>query len=84
MELDTLTPEMPALLAEMGLAYDPDKLAAVLNSRRHRVYGRAVRIGASLGGFIVKLTRDYALGTWERNLEVCATSMLNLAIICHA
>jgi hypothetical protein len=33
MELDTLTPEMPQLLLEMGIKYDPDKLADVLSSK---------------------------------------------------
>lgn len=33
MELDTLTPDLPQLLVEMGIKYDPDKLAAQLSSR---------------------------------------------------
>lgn len=33
MELDTLTPDLPQLLIEMGIQYDPDKLAATLSSR---------------------------------------------------
>jgi hypothetical protein len=33
MELDTLTPDLPALLIEMGIRYDPDKLAAHLASK---------------------------------------------------
>lgn len=33
MELDTLTPDLPQLLIEMGIKYDPDKLAAQLSSR---------------------------------------------------
>lgn len=33
MELDTLTPDMPALLKEMGVAYDPQLLADRLASR---------------------------------------------------
>lgn len=33
MELDTLTPDLPQLLVEMGVRYDPDKLAAQLSSR---------------------------------------------------
>lgn len=69
MELDTLTPDMPALLVEMGLRYDPDKLAAVLNSKWPAVYGRAVRIAAVLGTFIAKYARDMALGTTEVNMR---------------
>jgi hypothetical protein len=33
MELDTLTPDLPELLVEMGIKYDPDKLAAQLSSK---------------------------------------------------
>jgi hypothetical protein len=33
MELDTLTPDLPDLLIEMGIKYDPDKLAAQLSSK---------------------------------------------------
>jgi hypothetical protein len=33
MELDTLTPDLPALLIEMGIKYDPDKLAGHLASK---------------------------------------------------
>jgi hypothetical protein len=45
MELDTLTPDMPALLMELGISYDPDKLAAVLNKRWPQVYARAAQVG---------------------------------------
>lgn len=33
MQLDTLTPDLPELLIEMGIKYDPDKLAAQLSSK---------------------------------------------------
>ncbi|KIZ07009.1 hypothetical protein MNEG_0936 [Monoraphidium neglectum] len=33
MQLDRLSPELPQLLVELGIRYDPDKLAAVLDSR---------------------------------------------------
>lgn len=33
MELDTLTPDLPELLVEMGIKYDPDKLASQLSSK---------------------------------------------------
>jgi hypothetical protein len=41
MELDTLTPDLPQLLIEMGIKYDPDKLAAQLSSRWPQVRARA-------------------------------------------
>ena len=62
MRLERLGDDLPDLLVEMGIRYDPDKLAAVLERRRAQVYGRAVRIAASLGGFIAKVAGDYALG----------------------
>lgn len=46
MELDTLSPDMPELLKEMGISYNPDKLSAVLNKRWPQVYGRAVQVRA--------------------------------------
>lgn len=33
MELSTLTPELPQLLADMGVRYDPERLAEALGSR---------------------------------------------------
>lgn len=33
MELSTLTPELPSLLVEMGVSYDPERLAEALSSR---------------------------------------------------
>lgn len=69
-QLDTLTPDLPELLVEMGIRYDPDKLAAHLSSKWPQVYGRAVRIAASLGGFIARVARDYALGQLEANMAI--------------
>lgn len=37
MELDTLTPDMPQLLKELGVSYDPQKLADSLRNRRPQV-----------------------------------------------
>ncbi|GBF89170.1 aarF domain-containing protein, chloroplastic [Raphidocelis subcapitata] len=78
MRLDTLSPDLPQLLIEMGIRYDPDKLAAVLASKWPQVYGRAVRIAASLGGFIAVAARDAALGASERNAPERADELRNL------
>jgi hypothetical protein len=129
MELDTLTPDLPQLLVEMGIRYDPDKLAATLSTKwpqvrgqaaaaaaaaaataaaakggaaaeaarssssivvhitcthpqptqpNQQVYGRAVRIAASLGGFIAKVGRDYALGSIDRNAPARAVELRSL------
>lgn len=47
MELDTLSPDLPQLLVELGIRYDPDKLAAVLASKWPQV---GVRAGYSQAG----------------------------------
>lgn len=57
MNLGTLLPEMPQLLSEMGVRYDPDRLAAVLGRRRLAINLRALRIAATLGGFITALAK---------------------------
>lgn len=46
MELDTLTPDLPELLVEMGIKYDPDKLASQLSSKWPQV-GEAGRQAAA-------------------------------------
>ncbi|EFJ48862.1 hypothetical protein VOLCADRAFT_117484, partial [Volvox carteri f. nagariensis] len=78
MELDTLTPEMPLLLKEMGMNYDPDRLAAVLNKRWPQVYTRAVQVSATLGGFTAAVARDYALGQFEANMPQRARELRTL------
>jgi hypothetical protein len=72
MELNSLTPELPQLLIELGIQYDPERLADHLSSRWLQVYARAVRIAASLGGFIARVAQDYALGQLEaRSADRC-------------
>jgi len=67
MELDQLTPDMPVLLKEMGIKYDPEKLAQVLSARWPSVYGRALKITTLFSAFIASIGQDYALGQLERN-----------------
>ncbi|GAX83275.1 hypothetical protein CEUSTIGMA_g10701.t1 [Chlamydomonas eustigma] len=78
MELTTLSPEMPSLLKEMGVKYDPDRLAAVLSSNWPQVYSRALYISTSLGGFITKVAADVALGTVDKNLSLRAKELRNV------
>lgn len=42
------------------------------------MYGRAVRIAASLGGFIAKVLGDYTLGSFDRNAPLRAAELRNL------
>lgn len=39
MELNTITPDLPALLKELGMNYDPDRLASALEQSWPRVSG---------------------------------------------
>jgi hypothetical protein len=83
MELDTLTPDLPALLLEMGIRYDPERLADTLSSKWPQVYGRAVRIATSLGGFIARVARDYALGQVEaRMADRCVLLVPTACTVC--
>ena len=65
MELSTLTPALPALLLEMGVTYDPDRLAAALSARPLELAARAVKVAAALGGFLTLVLADYAAGRLE-------------------
>lgn len=53
MEVDTL--DMPALLAELGANYDPDRLADAMRSRPWELRKRALRIATTLGTFFTSL-----------------------------
>eukprot|EP00873_Tetraselmis_striata_P044616 jgi/Tetstr1/464880/TSEL_009617.t1 len=69
MELDTLTPDMPALLQELGVSYDPDRLASALAPRSGELNARAVKVATTLGLFLSRVARDYATGRLEQNME---------------
>lgn len=69
MELSSLSPEMPALLGEMGHLYDPSKLAEVLSQRPTFLTARAISIVAALGGIITGILADVASGSFESNAE---------------
>ena len=57
MELRSLTPDMPALLMEMGVAYDPQRLADVLADREVEVAARAVAVATQLGGCVAAVAK---------------------------
>jgi hypothetical protein len=65
MELTTLTPDMPALLNELGQHYDAERLSAALETRQGELTRRAVRVVARLGGFFSLLLADAAAGRLE-------------------
>ena len=49
--------DMPELLRELGIKYDPDRLAQVLKNRPGKVRARAIQVTASVGAFIARLLR---------------------------
>ena len=53
--------DMPELLRELGIKYDPERLAQVLKNRPGKVRARAVQVTASVGAFMARLLRvtDY-------------------------
>ena len=57
MELQSLTPDMPALLMEMGVRYDPQRLADALAVRQVEIASRAVQVAAALGGCIANVAK---------------------------
>ncbi|PSC69892.1 putative aarF domain-containing kinase chloroplastic [Micractinium conductrix] len=75
MELSTLTPDLPQLLMDMGVHYDPERLAAALSSRPTELAARSVQVAASLGGFITRVLADLASGSIESNAPLRARQL---------
>ena len=75
MELSSLTPDLPALLADMGACYDPERLAAALADRPGDLAARALRVATSLGGFITLVVADVASGSLEGNAATRAVQL---------
>ncbi|KAG7674837.1 hypothetical protein Ndes2526B_g07677 [Nannochloris sp. 'desiccata'] len=69
MQLTTLTPELPLLLREMGIKYEPERLAASLGQRPGELNKRAFRVAISLGRFLTAIIADYASGQLYNNAE---------------
>lgn len=56
MELNTLTPDLPKLLVEMGVQYDPQRLASIFASQPVDLAARAAVVATKLGGFITMVS----------------------------
>ena len=79
MEVDSLKlGDMTALLKEMVVSYDPERLSAGLASKWPTVYGRALQVSTSLGGFIASVAGDAALGLLEKNTTLRAGQLRDL------
>ncbi|KAK9835785.1 hypothetical protein WJX74_007919 [Apatococcus lobatus] len=68
MQMGNKPPELSELIAELGRAYDPERLAAVLQDRWFEVNTRAARVAVSLGSFAARVAKDAALGQFEKNM----------------
>ena len=53
--------DIPELLRELGIKYDPDRLAEVLKSRRGQVRSRAVQVTATVGAFVARILKVRAV-----------------------
>jgi predicted unusual protein kinase regulating ubiquinone biosynthesis (AarF/ABC1/UbiB family) len=69
MQLTTLTPELPQLLREMGIKYEPERLADSLGQRPGELNKRAFKVATSLGRFLTSVLADYASGQLYNNTE---------------
>ena len=76
MELDSV--DMPSLVAEMGVQYDPERLADELKKRPTEVGARAVFVSTRLSGFVAALLRDAASGGLESNMPKRARQLRDL------
>lgn len=77
MELSSITPELPKLLAEMGQTYDPAKLSESLSQRPTYLTARALSIARSIGGIIGVIAADVASGNFEANAAKRAGQLRN-------
>ena len=57
MELRSIAPDLPALLADMGVSYEPERLALALKGREIELSSRAVKVATMLGGFIAAVAK---------------------------
>ena len=53
--------DIPELLRELGIKYDPDRLAEALKSRRGQVRARAVQVTATVGAFVARILKVCAV-----------------------
>ncbi|DBB07164.1 TPA: hypothetical protein ACH3X1_011734 [Trebouxia sp. C0004] len=70
--------DIPELLRELGIKYDPDRLAEALKSRRGQVRSRAVQITATVGAFVARILKDYATGSVQANMRKRAVQLREL------
>ena len=53
--------ELAAVLREMGISYDPQRLASALRGRELEISARALRITYSLGRFVASIAKVWLI-----------------------
>ena len=66
MELRSIAPDLPALLADMGVSYDPERLSQALKGREIEISARAVKVATMLGACIAAVAKVHSLVRWQR------------------
>lgn len=75
LNIGSLDEELPTLLREMGVSYEPDRLAKAISKKPRGVAGRAIRVSLLLGGIFAGIAADIASGQFESNAERRATEL---------
>lgn len=79
MEVRDTGPGMASILREMGVSYNPRRLANALKGRQLEINARALRITYTLGRFIAGLAKVSCLSTlsslFKRQGMVCMHSV---------
>ena len=70
--------DMPELLRELGIKYDPDRLAEVLKSRGGEVRARAIKITASVGAFLARILKVGILWLTQCQKTLLSTKQTNV------
>ena len=60
MDLKSLTPQLAGVLRDMGVSYDPKRLADALRGKQLDVTARGAQVAATLGGFVSRIAQARA------------------------
>jgi len=80
------TTDIPELLRELGIKYDPDRLAEALKSRRGQVRARAVQVTATLGAFVARILKVCPVhpAQFVAHEPTCTPALLSARACVHA
>ena len=78
LEIDSVGEDLPEKLAQLGAAYDPQKLAEMFAHKRGEISARAVAVTGALSKFLSAIARDWATGQLARNTERRAEELVTM------